>query len=401
MIQLRDLLIARSGVRAENRRALLTTLMIRPDSQVNLSKRARLSAATVSDAVRDLEAEGHVRGERIGREIIVRMAQTAGVAVGIELGRHATAVVARRVDQEYADSAFRVVQVGIARGIQVWLPGVVQAVREVADDLDQDDIVVVGLGVPWMVDPRAGKLVPPALPPWKEGEDPAELLASALRQELGDRMTAPRVILDNDSNLLAYGESIYASPDAETLIGVKASTGIGAGIVVGGSIFRGGRGVAGELGHTSVHANGRFCSCGGRGCLETFIGTDVLVEQARQALGNQRSTAPANFEDLAAAANRGSLACQRVLQDAARTLGLALGNLCNILNPNVVVFGGALGRDDVIRFTLDACKEGIRRTGMRAAVTDGEEFTVRESTVRYAAAHGALAVALQGTVYRP
>jgi predicted NBD/HSP70 family sugar kinase len=397
-VHLRELLAERAGVREDNRSKLLRALMISPDNQTNLSKRARLSEGTVSGAVDELVGQGVITRTKIGRETFVRMAKTAGIVVGIEGGRRTATVVARWVHQDYQDSAARQVPVGVGRGLQMWVPAVVQAVRELADELEQDDVVAVGLGVPWMIDPQDGTLVPPALPPWKEGDDPAGQLADGLREELGAQFMAPKVVLDNDANLLAYAESIYGSPSGETLIGIKASTGIGAGIIIGGNIFRGMCGVAGELGHTSVQADGRFCVCGGRGCLETLIGANVLVEQAKSALGNQRNLAPANFDDLVAAAVHGNPTCQRVLYEAARTLGVALGNLCNVLNPNVVVLGGTLGQDEAAQFTLDACREGISRTAMRAAVAD-PDFTVRTRQVRYAASHGAVAMALQGTVY--
>jgi predicted NBD/HSP70 family sugar kinase len=399
-VHLRELLAEPTGVREENRGKLLRALMINPDNQANLGKRAALSAATVSDAVRELANQGLIGSERIGRETVVRMAETAGIVVGIEGGRQTATVVARRVDQEYQDSVARQVRVGVSRGMQVWVPAVVQAVREVVDELEREDVVAVGLGVPWMIDPQKGTLVPPALPPWKEGDDPAKQLADGLREELGALFMAPKVVLDNDANLLAYAESIYGTPSGETLIGIKASTGIGAGIIIGGNIFRGMRGVAGELGHTSVQADGRFCACGGRGCLETLVGADVLVEQAKAALGNQRMLAPTSFDELVDRAVHGNLTCQRVLYEAARTLGVALGNLCNVLNPNVVVLGGTLGQDDALRYTLDACKEGISRTAMRAAVAEQDGFTVRGRQVRFAASHGAVAMALQGTVYK-
>jgi predicted NBD/HSP70 family sugar kinase len=398
-VHLRELLSKPSGVKEENRLSLLRAIMINPDNQTNLSKRARLSTGTVSVAVDELVGQQVVRTERIGRETIVRMARTPGIVVGIEGGRQTATVVARRVDQDYQDSAARQVRLGVSRGLQTWVPAVVQAVREVVDDLEQEDVVAVGLGVPWMIDPQKGALVPPALPPWKEGDDPAGELADGLREELGAQFMAPKVVLDNDANLLAYAESIYGTPTGETLIGIKASTGIGAGIIIGGNIFHGIRGVAGELGHTSLQADGRFCVCGGRGCLETLVGANVLVEQAKVALGNQRKLTPANFEDLVAAAVEGSLTCQRVLYEAARTLGVALGNLCNVLNPNVVVLGGTLGQDKAAQFTLDACREGIARTAMRAAVSAESGFIVRARQVQYAASHGAVAMALQGTEY--
>jgi glucokinase len=88
------------------------------------------------------------------------------------------------------------------------------------------------------------------------------MLADELRNGRGSRFVAPQVVLDNDANLAAYAESIYGFEDAETLIGIKVSTGIGAGVVVDGRIFRGARGEAGEIGHMVVNPGGRFCSCG-------------------------------------------------------------------------------------------------------------------------------------------
>lgn len=397
---LRDLLAEPSGVKEENRLKLLRVLMINPDNQAGLSKRAELSTGTVSEAIGELVSQRVVTSERNGRETFVRMAETVGIVVGIEGGRQTTTVVGRPVHREYGDSVFRQVRVGVSRGMQMWVPAVVEAVRDVVDELERGEVVAVGLGVPWMVDPQEGRLVPPALPPWKDGDDPAEQLAAGLRAELGAQFMAPKVVLDNDANLLAYAESIYGAPSGETLIGIKASTGIGAGIIVGGNIFRGMRGVAGELGHTLVQPDGRFCVCGGRGCLETLVGSAVLVEQAKAALGNLRQLAPTNFDELVAAASHGNLTCQRVLHEAARTLGIALGNLCNVLNPNVVVLGGTFGQDEAVQYTLEACKEGIQRTAMRAAVSERSGFTVRARQVRHAASHGAVAMALRGTVYR-
>jgi len=144
-IRLRDLLVPTNGVREDNRLALLKTTMINPDNQVNLSKRARLSQGTVSEAVRELEGQQLVRRDNRG---IVQMAETTGAVVGIELGRHAAAVVGRRADQHFEDAALRWAQVNIARGQQGWVPQVAQAVRDVTEELDQEELVAVGLGVP-------------------------------------------------------------------------------------------------------------------------------------------------------------------------------------------------------------------------------------------------------------
>lgn len=388
---LRELLREPTGTKEENRLNLLTTIMARPGNQAYLSRRSGMSAAAVSDAVRDLSRSDAVVAQRGSGETLVSMARTSGAAVGIELGYQHTAIVARRVDQPYDQAVERVREIGAAR--TAWVDDVADNVGAVVAELGEQDIVTIGLGVPRMVDPREGALTPPVLPPWHEGEDPAE----QLQERLSRRHPGLEVRLDNDATLAALAESIYAFPEAETLVNVKVSTGVGAGIVIGGQVFRGRRGVAGELGHTVIRPGGRFCSCGGRGCLETLIGADALVEQARTVLGHRQQTWPSTLDNLIAAANQGNAVCRRVLEDAAGLLGQALGNLCNVLNPQVIVIGGAFGRPEASHFVLGPCETGLKQFAMRAA--HEVEFQLVASQLKHAAAHGALVLGLRGTTY--
>jgi predicted NBD/HSP70 family sugar kinase len=225
------------------------------------------------------------------------------------------------------------------------------------------------------------------------------MLETALREDRGlPRLLAPKVLLDNDANLAAYAESVYVHPDAETLIAIKASTGIGAGIIMGGRISRGKHGVAGEIGHIVVNEDGDFCACGGRGCLETVIGADALVRQATIMLGHRRLESPQSLEALIEMAARGNLACQRVLREAANKLGFTIGNLCNVLNPDVVVLGGAFGREEAAVFTLESLKAAVGRSAM-AAAAGRKGVSISASQLPHASAHGALVMALAGTEY--
>jgi predicted NBD/HSP70 family sugar kinase len=397
-VPLRDLLSAQGGTKDANRIKILRAIMAKPGSQAFLASRASLAASTVSAAVADLEARGYVVRDSVKN---ISLPVTTGAAVGVELGYHYTAVVARRADQSTHQAKTVTVSAGAAHGTHRWLPDVAEAVREAVSELGEDDIVTIGLGVPRIIDPQSGKLLGPMLPPWIYGDDPAQVLSEELRKRGPLHLSAPRVIVDNDANLAALAESIYSYDDAETLVAIKASTGIGAGIVIGGNIFRGARGVAGEIGHVVVEPGGRFCPCGGRGCLETVIGADALLEQARTTIAGRRNN-PVSLAELLGMARDGHPACQRVLREAATTLGVAIGNLCNILNPDVVVLGGALGRRDAADYTLAPCREALSRSGLRAAVADTggrNALRVEASTMDHAAAHGALVIGLQGTVY--
>lgn len=371
--------------------------MAKSGSQAYLSRRSGLSQATVSALVGDLEKMEWVTVTKAGKTSNVEVAPTMGAAVGIELGFRHTAVVARRVEQPYDYAKVSLARVGAAQGTGRWLPGVAEAVRDAVTELGEDEVAAIGLAIPRVVDPISGGLMPPVLPPWTSSDSPAQMLFEELgRGNKKPRVATPLVVLDNDANLAALAESVYAWDDAEILIAIKASTGIGAGVVIGGRLFRGARGVAGEIGHIVIDPAGEFCSCGGRGCLETVIGADALVDQAKTVLGHTKQPSPDELEDLVRMASAGNVSCQRVLAEAARTLGFAIGNLCNAINPSVVVLGGAFGREDAVRYTLEPCQEALRQTAMHAAVI--KDFVV-QSRIPHAAAHGALILALEGTTY--
>lgn len=393
-VPLRELLRERDGTKEDNRSRLLREIMVRSGNQVRLAKRAGLSPATVSAAVTELQARGLVSATGTGRSVHVGMKPVAGAVVGVELGFQASAVVARRAHESTDRSETRLLRdTGAMRA--GWPEVIARGVREAVDDLGEDEIAAIGLAVPRVINPRKGELEPPFLQPWTEGDSPAAMLMEALGGDSGAGVTAKRVLLDNDANLAALAESVYQYPDAETLIAIKASTGIGAGIMVGGRLFRGHNGVAGEIGHLVVQPGGRFCTCGGRGCLETLIGADALIEQARIVLGTRRLPVPDSLDNLVEMARGGNAICHRVLTEASEALGFAIGNLCNVLDPDVVVLGGGFGR--AARYTVDPCRAAIHRSAMRAVA--GNPPTVAESKLEHAAAHGALVLAIQGITY--
>lgn len=398
MAHLRELLRERTDAKDQSRANLLRKIMSQPGNQSFLSRRAGMSPPAVHDAVSDLSKEGLVVVRKQGKENIVSMAPTEGAAVGIELGFQATAIVARLVHQPHDQVAVALCRTGAARGPKSWLDEVVDGIHEVVARVADhpDDIGSIGLGIPRMVNSKDLTLIPPLLPPWDSAGDFTELCAE-LAGRLTDGAFTPQVKVDNDANLSAQAESVYGFPDADTLVAVKASTGVGIGIIADGKIYRGRRGIAGEFGHVVVEPGGRFCSCGGRGCLETLVGADALVEQAKTVLGHKSQPSPSTLADLVTRAGQGNVVCQRVLREAAWHLGFALGNLCNILNPQVIVLGGAFGRPDAVQFTLAPCREAITHSAMRAAYET--DFALEPGKVVHGPAQGALVLGLEGTTY--
>ena len=150
-----------------------------------------------------------------------------------------------------------------------------------------------------------------------------------------------------------------------------------------------------------MQPGGKFCTCGGRGCLESLIGADALIDQVTTTLGHRRLKSPEKLEDLVRMARDADVGYQRVLRDAAATLGFAIGNLCNILNPNVVVLGGAFGREEAAEYTIGPCEAAVGQSAMRATLNDdsGRGVAVHVTKIQHPAAHGALVLGLEGTKY--
>jgi predicted NBD/HSP70 family sugar kinase len=204
-------------------------------------------------------------------------------------------------------------------------------------------------------------------------------------EELAARLDLP-VRVDNDANLGALAEYVWgAGRGCVDLAYVKIATGIGAGIVLDGRLYRGAAGTAGELGHVTLDARGPVCRCGNRGCLELTAGGRALLE-------NARLTRPdlVDLDDLVRLATDGDAGCRRLLIDAGTQLGFALGGLVNLLNPARIVLGGELG--GAAALMREPLRRGLADTAMAAPVNAVQ--VVPAQLDRRAAALGGVALAL-------
>jgi glucokinase len=159
-----------------------------------------------------------------------------------------------------------------------------------------------------------------------------------------------KVLAENDANAAALGEArLGAGRGCSEVVYVTVSTGIGAGLIINGRIYRGGRGFAGELGHMVVKPDGPVCGCGRRGCLEAVSSGTAIARAAKEAVNQGAATilktaadgqltAPAVF----AAASQGDAVALSVLQHAVHYLGMGLVNVVNMFNPEVIVIGGGV-----------------------------------------------------------
>jgi predicted NBD/HSP70 family sugar kinase len=325
------------NTREQSRQRILQEVMIQPATQTRLSQLTGLSPATVSTIVKELQEEEIIYSEATGGERArrVRLGPVHGAAVGVDLGYTHVTVMVRRLDRDEERS--QIAKVGSDQGTRTWVS---QAARLVKDELGNvglglGDVVSIGMGAPGGVDPRTGELTQAALTfGWENEPAPHRLLGETLGLSIAG---------DNDANMGALGEYLYGEGrDAETFVYVKAATGVGAGLVIGGLVTRGRRGIAMELGHITVEPDGIVCPCGKRGCLLTVVGGNYLVEQARQSKVGFRGASPTDLDALIERARTGDRACLRIIEDAGRRLGFGLGQVSSLIDPDVIAIGGKL-----------------------------------------------------------
>lgn len=171
-----------------------------------------------------------------------------------------------------------------------------------------------------------------------------------LTAPVADRLAIPAFI-ENDASAAALGEFRFgAGRGTRHLLHATLGTGIGGGIVIDRRLYRGAKGLAGEIGHIILDPAGPRCNCGSRGCLEAMVSGVAFAERARRII--QQGKAPLLAEiaagelptaaDLYAAATRGDTVCEAEIRHGGHLLGLALGSLVNVLNPDCVTLSGGL-----------------------------------------------------------
>lgn len=151
------------------------------------------------------------------------------------------------------------------------------------------------------------------------------------------------VAMENDANAAALGEARFgAGRGYHTILYVTVSTGIGAGIVVEDKLYRGSRGLSGEIGHTIVLPDGPRCPCGKRGCLEAVAAGPSIARAYAERAG--LATDGFGAEQVFQRAAAGEAPARTVLDNAIRLLGIGLANAINLLDPDIVVIGGGVSR---------------------------------------------------------
>ncbi|MEU1426517.1 ROK family transcriptional regulator [Nocardia sp. NPDC005746] len=301
------------------------------ETRSDIARLTGLSRTAVTLRVDQLLAQGLVTERSEGPSTggrppsRLRFAPDAGVVLAASIGAsRAQVAVCDLAGEVLAQNEFTAPAAHEARAA---LGAAADHLDRLLTDRSAAPVYGVGVGVPTVVDVASGHAL-----------SPADLDEIAVSDLFRTRFSAP-VRVDTDVNVLALAEHARR-PGVNDLLLLKASTGIGLGIIAGGSQQRGAWGAAGEIGHIKVNGGiGRPCRCGDTECLETVAGGWALLEQFT-ALGRTASDLPA-LADLAAAGDPDAL---RLVRQAGRSIGEVMAAAVNLLNPAVIVVRGDLSR---------------------------------------------------------
>ncbi|WP_433344047.1 ROK family protein [Micromonospora sp. CA-111912] len=233
----------------------------------------------------------------------------------------------------------------IRRGPKVILHRVNELLHKARVDGAYDRLHAVGVGVPGPVSFRDGVPVsPPIMPGWDR---------FPVRELLTREHGCPAVV-DNDVNIMAIGERHGGvAHSVDDFLFIKIGTGIGCGIYLGGGVYRGTDGCAGDIGHIQVDPHGPMCSCGNAGCLEALFSGAALAREANVAARSGASPALADrlanrgvvtARDVAEGAVEGDVACIQLIREGGRRVGGVLAGLVSFTNPSMIVIGGGLAQ---------------------------------------------------------
>jgi len=308
-----------------------------PTSRARIAERTGLTKATVSSLVAELIDSGLV--EEIGagqsrggrKPMLLLFNSGAGYAIGINLGTdEITAVLTDlggTIRLEWSTT-------GNNANVETAIAAIKRCVSELIAKAPESryGIIGIGVGIPGFSDEAGNILFAPNLG-WADIE---------LQTMLEEAFAIP-VVIENEAKLGAVGEKRYGSESAAvaaSLVYVSVGGGIGSGIMIKEELYRGASGYSGEMGHISIHHDGKPCRCGNQGCWELYASEHALMQEARA----QYRQAELDLETLLLRAQAGEETALQVLANHGRYLGIGLVNIINSLNPDSIVIGGKIAQ---------------------------------------------------------
>jgi len=269
--------------------------------------------------------------------------------IGIDLG--GTNLKIALLDLKYKLTDKEVLSTQQFRKKENLISAILHSVNRIIENnkLKKRDILGIGLGLPGPIDEKSGVVhFFPNIPGFREVN---------LKSILEKKLRLP-VFLDNDAKLMALAEyRLGHARGFKNALCLTLGTGVGGGVIIEGSLYRGKDNAAGEIGHVPINEKGPRCNCGGRACLEAYIGNNRILNEAKKIFKRNIS-----LEELSAKAGKQNKQALNIWLKVAARLGIALVGAVNLLNPDAIIIGGGVANAGSVLF--DKVKQTVKKQAM-------------------------------------
>jgi len=329
-------------VRGFNRSLVLQTIRAHSHiSRIELTELTALTPTTITSLVDEfikyglVKEIGNIKGG-VGRSrTLISINSEAYYVLGIDLAR--TSISTGIVDLAGNLLTVKRVSSDLNQHFPVTLNTLEETIHSLLDETSpqiREKIIAIGIGSPGPLSPSKGVIIsPPNFTGWSN---------IPLKEIMEKEFQLPTFI-ENDAKACALGERWFGCcKNIDNFVYLAVGTGVGAGIIIDGEIYRGEGELAGEIGHTTIDINGPRCSCGNYGCLEIYTSVISLIERIEREEGLKSLIRDGHIETLSSfyrSAREGNIRAVEILNDYCFWLGVGVVNIINTLSPSAVVLG--------------------------------------------------------------
>lgn len=345
-------------------------------SRASLARATGLSATTISSIASELLESGYVaetgEGKSSGgrRPILLAFQPDQKMVIGIDLGAsHITTALTN------LQGNIKVIQSKKFNASED-PEGAIEYIRQQVKTLlhhqsvGPNGVLGIGIAAPAPLEGEKLDMLSPVILPQWEGIQLVEKIEAA---------SGLPVYIDNDANVGAIAEKWWGSGrGVSNLVYIKLGTGVGAGLIINDKIFKGTGGTAGEIGHTTINTKGPMCRCGNRGCLESYVSNLAVLAKTKKRLVDYPASIlkqqALTIEHLIDAAQQQDELAIDIIVSAGKNLGIAIANLLNLVNPELIILGGDIV--EVGELFVDA----VRSTAFNRSISKAaNEVTIKIS----------------------
>ena len=345
-----------SKIKETNRKKIIKLLLAKNEiTKLDISRELDISITTVSTNITELKEEGIVEDVRSlestgGRKAMaIKLNKNCRYSLGIALSPKHIKLSLINLKSEKIDALrVRHKNNNIDEIVQVVNDNIYEILQN--NNIQITQLLGIGISIPGTVDSERGIIKNCYLLNVKNYN----------LKEKFEYLNVP-IYMDNEANLSAYYEYLNKKDTVDNLLYVSITDGLGLGIIINGTIYRGSNNSSGEMGHTKINLDGKLCKCGARGCLEAYTSKNVLLELYNDKLSDELDEIE-DIEALEKAYDNGDEDAIQILKEYLYILGNGIVNLTMLLDPNSVVIGGEI--NNLISNEIEYLKEVIYKDNL-------------------------------------